>query len=414
MKITGGAPLTVALRWATDDTQAVGRLAYRDGIAYLEYDAAFLRAGLELSPIHHAVGPGLVRPYDPAVFEGLHGVFADSLPDGWGRLLVDRRARELNIEPATLSPLDRLACVGRQGIGALSYAPASEVWESSHSDVDLDRLAAYARLVLRGDAKDVISELGRVGGSPGGARPKALVALDDKGHAIHGSDTTPNGYAPYLVKLAGIDDPPDIAHIEQAYATMAAAAGIAMPPTRLVDGHEGRSYFAARRFDHVDDRRAHVHSASGLLYADFRVPSLDYRDIILLARRVTHDQRECRAMFALAAFNVLAHNRDDHARQFSFLMDRGGTWRLAPAYDLTFSQGPGGEHSTSVLGHGREITRGQLTELGRYAELHAEDVGRIIDAVQAAVADWERFAADCGVTVRSRRSISKALAAARV
>ena len=199
-----------------------------------------------------------------------------------------------------------------------------------------------------------------MGGSPGGARPKVLIAINEAGRAVQGD--IPEGYAPWLVKFANRNDPEDIARVEQAYALMAGSAGVALPSTRLLPGDRGRHNFAARRFDRDGSKRRHVHSASGLLYADFHLPSLDYRDLIALAQMVTRDSRDCNAMFKLAVFNVLAHNRDDHARQFGFLMERDGTWRLAPAYDLTFARGPGGEHTTSVLGRGKDIARSHLLD----------------------------------------------------
>ena len=255
-----------------------------------------------------------------------------------------------------------------------------------------------------------VSELGRVGGSPGGARPKALVAVNEQGDAVHGTEASASGYAHYLVKFRGDDDPEDAAQIEQAYATMARAAGVRMPETRLMAGGRGHHYFATRRFDREGVKRLHAHSASGLLYADFRLPSLDYKDLIALTRAVTRDRREGRAMFALATFNVLSHNRDDHARQFTFLMSRDGKWRLAPAYDLTFAAGPGGEHTTSVLGRGKNIDRERLLALGRHADLNDREAREVIDCVAAAVADWHLFAASCDVSTASSNRIAKALA----
>jgi len=409
MRIAPGIPLNVSLHWNTDDIQPVGRLAYRDRVAYLEYDQAFLKTGLELSPVHHKTIEGLQRPYETDVFEGLHGMFNDSLPDGWGRLLVDRRARQLGIEPSTLTPLDRLACVGNNGIGALCYAPSIEIWETARDDLDLDLLAADARKVLKGNISEVLLTLGRVGGSPGGARPKALIALNEDGHAVHGSDEAPGGYEHYLVKFPGHDDPDDIAAIEMAYAEMAKEAGVMMPQTKLLDGGKGELYFAARRFDREGTHRVHVQSASGLLYTDIRIPALDYTDLIMLTRNVTRDQRECVAMFTLAVFNVLAHNRDDHARQFSFVMERDGTWRMAPAYDLTCSSGPGGEHSSSVFGHGKDITRDLLVKLGRKADMKETEVIKVIERTRAAISQWEIFASQYGVSRQSTHRIAAAL-----
>ncbi len=410
MKIVPGTPLDVSLWWDNENIQPVGRLAYRDKIAYLEYDEAFLKSGLELSPVHYKTSAGLKLPYDAGTFEGLHGIFHDSLPDGWGRLLVDRRARQLNIEPATLTPLDRLACVGNTGIGALCYAPAIDVWDTEDNSLNLDRLAADARLVLEGDISEVISTLGQAGGSPGGARPKALISVSDTGHAVHGTDFIPDGYEAYLVKFPGRDDPEDIAAIEMAYAMMAKEAGVVMPETRLLDGGNGQKYFATKRFDRIGNRRVHVHSASGLLYTNIRIPQLDYKDLILLTRSVTRDQRECKAMFLLAVFNVLSHNRDDHARQFSYIMERDGTWRFAPAYDLTWCGGPGGEHSTSVMGHGKDVTRSHLVELGKKAELKEQEVKEVIEKAEVAISSWGTYAEGFGASQNSISRITKSLA----
>jgi len=411
VKIAPATPLNVSLHWNTDNIQPVGRLAYRDHIAYLEFDSAFLKAGLELSPVHHRTQAGLQLPYDTKAFEGLHGMFNDSLPDGWGRLLINRRARQLGIEPSSLTPIDRLACVGSSGMGALCYTPATDVWETGKDNLDLDKLAADARRVLEGDISEVLLALGQAGGSPGGARPKALIALNEDGHAVHGTHEAPKGYEHYLVKFPGADDPSDIAAIEMAYADMAKEAGVLMTESKLLKGGKGKSYFAARRFDRKGSLRTHVHSASGLLYTDIRIPALDYTDLIMLTRNITRDQRECKAMFTLAVFNVLAHNRDDHARQFSFVMENDGTWRMAPAYDLTWSFGPGGEHSSSVLGHGKNITREHLIELGRKADIQKPEAIKVVEQTQEAICKWGMFASKYEVGRQSTKLIATALKA---
>ena len=404
-------PLTVTLQWDDDEIQTVGRLGYLDRIARFEHDAGFLSSGIEISPVYHRVNSslGLIRPHDPSVFDGLHGVFHDSLPDGWGLLLMDRRAPQIGIDPATLTPLHRLAWVGERGIGALCYAPTATVWDESESEIDLDRLANDSRSVLAGHVSEVIAELGFFGGSPGGARPKAMITIDQQDTTVYGPTQPGGDHRHYLVKFHGLGDPEDAANIEQAYADMARAAGVRVPETRLIASASGQLYFASRRFDRDGSKRLHTHSASGLLYADFRLPSLDYSGLIALTRSVTRDRREVSAMFALATFNVLAHNRDDHARQFTFLMARDGLWRLAPAYDLTFSDGPGEEHSTSVLGQSRRISRNHLLELGKHADLNTTAAMGIVERVRSAVADWDRFARKWDVGVASRTRIAAAL-----
>jgi len=393
LRIDPGIPVQVSLQWNAETEQLVGRLAYRDGIAYLEYDKSFLESGLEISPLNHPLSTGLVRPQDNNTFEGLHGVFADSLPDGWGRLLLDRRARQLNIDPASLTPLDRLACVGNQALGALVYQPMTDVWGSENKLLSLNQLAKASQDVLKGSMSSVVQALGRVGGSPGGARPKALISINDKQEVILGWDgQISQEYAHYLVKFRGYQDPVDIAQIEMAYAQMAIDAGIEMPETRLLSDDNQQQYFAIRRFDIVENQRLHIHTASGLFYANISIPSLDYKDLIQLTRILTRDQREVIKLFRLAVFNVLSHNRDDHARQFSFSMDRTGLWKLAPAYDLTWSTGPGGEHSTSVLGHGKNIDLDTWIKLGREADIEKIDVLDIVDKARDVTNNWTMYA----------------------
>lgn len=404
--------LNVTLRWDEDDFQPVGRLGYFDRVAQFEYTGDFRASRIEISPIRHrsSVDSLTVRPFDIGLFEGLHGVFHDSLPDSWGRLLVDRRARELGIDPVLLTPLDRLAWVGDRGIGALCYEPVMDVWDADNSVIALKSLETESHEVLEGKASDVIAELGYLGGSPGGARPKALVAIGDDDSSVYGPTEINTNLQQCLVKFRATYDPIDAANIEKAYAEMAQAAGVRVANSRLITDDSGRYYFLSRRFDRDGSKRLHTHTASGLLYADHRLPSLDYRDLISLTRAITHDRREVLAMYILAVFNVLAHNRDDHARQFTFAMSKDGEWKLAPAYDLTFSPGPGGEHSTSVMGKGKQIEHSQLQELGRTADLADTEAKNVIDRVTEAVVNWDQFARDWDVGRTSRTEIGKVLA----
>lgn len=409
MKVKQGTALDVTLNWDSDDVQVVGKLAFRDRVAYLEYDPAFVQSGVQISPVYDIAEAGLLSPFEKHVFEGMFGVFNDSLPDGWGRLLVDRRARQLGIDPASLTPLDRLAYVGRDGVGALCYAPVEEIWTPQDCDLDLDKLAQDSQQVLQGEAGEVLDELGKLGGSPGGARPKALIGLNTDDEAVHGITDLPDDYDHYLIKFRGQDDPDDIAAIEMVYAEMAERAGITMPETRLITSPTGNRYFASKRFDRVGSKRNHVMTAAGLLYADFRVPSLDYEDLLRLTRHLTRDQTQCTMMFRLAAFNVLAHNRDDHLKQFSFLLPRNQEWSMAPAYDLTFSSGPGGEHSTSVLGSGKNIKKTELIKLGEKAGLTAKDASDVIAHVQHAIGQWLELAKKYDVSAGSISDVSAGL-----
>ena len=390
------------------DAEPLGKFALRDRKIYFEYDVDFITRNLNVSPFRLPLKSGVQR-FDNRLFEGLPGLFDDSLPDGWGRLLFDRTLRAQGLLPEQLSPLDRLAHVGNTGMGALTYKPDfSET--TVENDIDLDWLAAQSAEVLEGDAGDALTELLALNGSSAGARPKALIGFNRKEkRIIYGARATPEAFEPWIVKFANTLDGVDAGAIEFVYADMARRAGILMPQTHLFKAKQGAGYFATKRFDRLGGERLHMHTVCGLLHSDFRTPSLDYQDLIELTTVLTRDVREVEKMFRLAAFNVLAHNRDDHSKNFSFLMDEAGDWRLSPAYDLTFSSGPGGEQSTVLMGEGKAPHLQQLRSLGEVADLSKKAVAHILDQTQCALADWPILAKEYGVKKDNVRLIGDRL-----
>jgi len=389
--------------------EPLGRLALRDRQIFFEYDQGFLTKGLDVSPFRLPLKSG-VQTFDGQLFEGLPGLVNDSLPDGWGRLLFDRSMRTKGFLPEEFSPLDRLAHIGQTGMGALSYEPDfSEL--PSHEQIDLDWLAAQSAEVLEGEAEDVLAELLALNGSSAGARPKALIGFERKqDRIVHGAGALGENYEPWLVKFANSQDGTDAGAIEFAYAEMARRAGIDIPETHLFPAAKGAGYFATKRFDRDGSKRLHMHTACGLLHSDFRTPSLDYQDLIELTTLLTRDVREVEKMFRLAVFNVLAHNRDDHSKNFSFLMNEVGEWRLSPAYDLTFSSGPGGEQSTMVIGEGKSPRLSHLRALGEIAGVRKSQVDGIIDQTRTALADWPSLAKEYGVRTSNIRLIAERMA----
>lgn len=375
----------------------VGRLAMRDRKIYFEYDASFIASGIAISPLRLPLQSG-VTSFDYHLFEGLPGVFNDSLPDGWGRLLFDRFARSKGILPSDITPLDRLAHVGMSALGALVYEPDHSD-DNSNAPINLDALACQSRDVLEGEADDVLAELIALNGSSGGARPKALIGVDDNfENIVHGVSDLPEGYQPWMVKFPNSQDGLDAGAIEYVYALMAMEAGIFMPQVHLFAAQHGAGFFAIKRFDRIGRKRLHMHTACGLLHSDYRTPSLDYEDLIALTSSLTRDVREVEKMYQLAVFNVLAHNRDDHSKNFSFLMDEKGGWQLSPAYDLTFSSGPRGEQSTMVMGEGRNPGQNHLRKLGQEAKLGNARIEEIINQTQSALSKWEELASQYGVS----------------
>lgn len=228
--------------------QPVGRLAIREGIIYFQYDEEFLQSNLEISPIKLPLQRNVIElPKDP--FEGLAGVFDDSLPDGWGRLLFDRLLRLKGISSSDISPLDGLGYVGLHGMGALVYEPDQSP-NSSNVMIDLDLLATQTEEVLKGDSDEMIAALLSLNGSSAGARPKALIGVDaERKNISYGAHLLSDGFEPWMVKFPNLLDGKEAGTIEYIYALMAAAAGIKISDVHLFPSKKGNSYFAVKRFD---------------------------------------------------------------------------------------------------------------------------------------------------------------------
>jgi serine/threonine-protein kinase HipA len=326
------------------------------------------------------------------------------------------------LDPAAISPLDRLAYLGTRTMGALTYHPPSRE-EPEHDDqlIDLYDLGRNAQDVLEGDAVEVLPELMRAGGSPGGARPKVLVGIQGD-RVISGEDDLPedfldSGGEHWIVKFAAKADARDAGPVEFAYSLMARAAGIDMPPTRLFEAKCGRSVrrdFGVRRFDRSgnaqSNRRIHMHTFANLIHVNFRIPSTDYADLFKVTKALTRNHADLLRLFRLMLFNIAAHNRDDHAKNFAFTLDdRTGEWGLAPAYDLTHSPGPGGEHTTTILGEGRRPSREHCLKLAEQFGLKPRETNPIIEQVNAAMTRWPHFADRAGCTKKIVATIGKAI-----
>ncbi|MDK4742707.1 type II toxin-antitoxin system HipA family toxin [Rhizobium sp. CNPSo 3464] len=362
--------------------------------AYFEYAAEFLAAPLPVSPFNVKTNPGLIAaPRDP--FDGLHGLFNDSLPDGWGRLLLDRRLQKAGIDYHLLTPLDRLSAVGKTGMGALAYIPElSDGERRLAEDIDLDWFVDQVNLVqAEMDVADIDTLQGAQGGSAG-ARPKIMIGFNQAENTFvldYGQDMEP-GFERWMVKARSAADPVEVGAEEKAYALMAETAGLEMTDTRIFDTKKGNRLFATKRFDRTPVGRLHMHTASGVLNASHREASLSYEQLHKLTFMMTRDSSEVLRMFRNMVFNVYARNRDDHAKNHAFLMKADGRWALSPAYDLTFSSGPGGEHSADVAGEGRNPGMQHLLTISRGASIPDRDAKDIIEQVRTAIGRWPQFA----------------------
>ena len=342
---------------------------YQNRHAAFEYGTDWLADGFSINPFSLPLEKKVFLPkIEP--FEGIYGVFADSLPDGWGRLLVDRLMRRNGINPMEMGNLDRLAIVGETGMGALSYRPVITLEESDNS-MSLDEIAAECEKVLQTEFSEQLDTLFTLGGSSGGARPKILTKID-------GDD--------WIIKFPSSYDSKDIGRQEYDYALCAKKCGIDMEDVKLFDSQRCSGYFGTKRFDRVrrDDggmTRRHMVSVSGLLETSHRIPNLDYDLLMRLTFMLTKDIEECMKLYRLMCFNVFAHNRDDHSKNFSFIyLDDEKRWVLSPAYDLTYSNSLNGEHATTINGNGVNPGINDLLEV-------AKKVGLDIKAARAAAED---------------------------
>ena len=387
----------------------VGELIKEGKGIYFKYFTDFIKTGLDLSPFHLPLNDSIyTAPSQP--FEGLFGVFSDSLPDGWGRLLLDRTLTAKGILIQDITPLQRLSYVGLKGMGALLYRPEIETSAQEALQVELDAIAKEMSVVLKGDSSLAIDELYEMGGSSGGARPKILVGYHPEiAQLIHGIEPLPEGYEHWLIKFPSSNDRSDIAQIEYAYHKMALAAGIAMNPCKLFETQSGKLFFGTKRFDRTEHGRLHLHSAAGMLNDNFRYSTMDYGNLMDATFRLEHDVVGQEKILKIAAFNVFAHNRDDHSKNLSYLMDSAGNWKMAPAYDLTYSNSSHGMHSTTIAREGKYPGKSHLMELVN--EFRLKNGALLIDQVAEAVSAWKSFAKDAGVTKESMELIEKKMQA---
>lgn len=348
----------------------VGILAEtKEGRVAFQYDKEWLADGFSINPFSLPLNKSVFLPKS-SVFEGLFGVFADSLPDGWGRLLVDRLLLSMRISPETVTSIMRLGIVGGNGMGALEYFP--ELLQLDEKErLDFDQLCQECEKILREENSEDLDTLFRLGGSSGGARPKVLVQLGREG---------------WIVKFPSSYDRKTIGDEEYRYMKCAESCGILIPEVRLFSSAICKGYFGAKRFDRSEDKKVHMVTVSGLLETSHRIPNLDYHDLMKLTYLLTKDNRQMEEMFRRMCFNVFSHNRDDHSKNFSYLYDENEKrWKLTPAYDLTYSNSIGGEHATCVNGNGRNPEKSDLLEVGKAAGLPVSKMKRMIDEIEEIV-----------------------------
>lgn len=412
----------------------IGAVGWPEGApaASFQYDPAFLRSGIQVAPLTMPLREAAVSfpALSSATFRGLPGLLADSLPDRFGTAVIDAWRARQGASARDFGPLDRLAYTGDRGMGALTYKPAIRPGGGDSDVLALDQLADLAARVVRErasmvvplhetDPEDGLRQLLLVGSSAGGARAKAVICWNEaEGEARSGQLDAPEGFEHWLLKFDEVGDGPELTdsagygRIEYAYHLLARRAGIVMMPCRLLE-EDGRAHFMTRRFDRPSrTERLHVQSLGAIAHLDLNLPgSSSYEQAFQVMRALGIPANEHEELYRRMVFNVVARNQDDHVKNIAFLMDRRGTWSLAPAFDVTWSYNPSGswthEHQMSLNGKRDGFVRTDLDAVARVAGLKRGASKRIVDEVVEAVRAWPALAADSGVPELRWRRIAK-------
>ena len=357
------------------DKKLVGTLAFTPShkVAF-EYCDDWLQNGFSISPFSLPLKRQVFIP-QKEYFHGLFGVFSDSLPDAWGRLLLSRLLKKQGSREDQLTVLDRLAIVGEAGMGALTYQPQYNISKENEWN-DLDELAVQCQHILNTEYSDKLDELYRLGGTSGGARPKIMTKFNQES---------------WIIKFPAHTDSPDAGLLEYEYALCAMQCGIDMSPCRLFPSEKCKGYFGTKRFDREfsskGEKRIHMLTVAALLELDFEQPSLDYHSLMKLTKILTRENTyDIENMFRRMCFNVFAHNRDDHSKNFTYLYEENtDSWRLGPAYDLTYSNTYYGEHTTTVDGNGKNPGMKELLAVGITAGMQREKCLDIAQSIEKCV-----------------------------
>ena len=392
--------------WGMD----VGYLSWdkKAGTAIFEYEPSFLEQGLDIAPLTMSVGSSRSQKQLPwtgdkeKLYQGLPPMIADSLPDKWGNSLFKAWLRDNNISTKKTSPVDHLSFIGSRAMGALEYEPAQKLGDSSAFSVDVQRLYEFAKQVLSKRETTVLNQensilwqdLVKISSSPGGKRPKAIIALNKAtGEIISGQGFVPKGFQHYILKYDDNSAYP-FAKLEYVYYQMALDAGISMMPSEL-RAYKGVTHFLTQRFDRNGNEKVHVQTLAAMS------PTSDsYEDIFAVIRRLNLPYEDSKQQYLRMIFNIIARNVDDHSKNFSFCMNRKGVWRLSPAYDLTYSvdltaPAYSNRHSFTVNGKNEDITREDLEIIGLNNDI--QDYKILIDTIANAVSKFEDYAKELSI-----------------
>lgn len=410
--------------------KTVGAVALDPRLGYyaFEYDTRFLKSGIDLAPLAMPLAKGnelfVFTDLPDLTYKRLPALLADALPDDFGNSLIDTWMAGKGVEKSAITALDRLAYMGKRGMGALEFRPMRGPNVASHTAIQLSSLVESARRAVHGEldsdvhTKAALAQIIQVGTSAGGARAKAAIAWDPETDEMRAGqfDVDP-GFEHWLLKFDGmgsdreLGDSQNYGRIEYAYFLMAQAAGITMAPCRLLE-ENGRAHFMTRRFDREGNQKHHMQTLCAMAHLDYKQKAThDYNQLLLTINQLRLGHAALEEAFRRMAFNVMAANCDDHSKNFSFLLRQSGSWELAPAYDVTHAHNPKGEwtyqHLMGVNGKFAGITRADcLAVADRFGIGPAP---KLLKRVAEAIAEWPHFAAQAGISVKEMQRIGEQL-----
>lgn len=395
---------------------------YDRGYATFEFDVGFLKSGLDVAPITMPLAK--VRKGDifqfsnlPAeTFHGLPGLLSDALPDRFGNQLIDLWLASQGRDKGSMSPVERLCYLGTRGMGALEFEPTERNEKEPSKNLEVGALVELSKKALSQKASldsklskdyaEIFSDIIRVGTSAGGARAKAVIAYNEQtGDVRSGQLISPAGFEHWLIKFDGVTnellgDPKGYGRIEYAYYKMAVACGINMMPSKLLE-ENGRAHFMTKRFDRIaNDEKLHMQTLCGLCHYDYNNPeAYAYEQAFQAMRQLRLPYTDAEELYTRMVFNVVARNQDDHTKNISFLMDKSGTWRLSPAYDVTYAYDPSNrwiaKHQLSVNGKREAITREDLLSVAK--QMNIKKPKEIIERILSVLSEWNKYAQEAGV-----------------
>lgn len=392
----------------------IGHLNYEvaAGVSYFEWSEHARKADLALSPLMMPLDRGIWSNSGsrelPPEYRGLPGMLNDALPDGWGLYLMDKALARLAINPEYISPVVRLAYLGDRAWGALTFRPVVD--DDHGGEMSLDVLGRGVEATIEGHIEEVSSEMLKAGSSPQGARPKVMVDLsDDHQRARVTAGVPKSGYSSWLIKFAARDEPADAPIVEQAYMECARTAGLHVMDSMLMEIN-GKPAFATRRFDRTSSARVFCHTLGGLIHFSHRAIGLDYANVAEVMDALSIPETSYREAYSRAVFNAAMSVRDDHSKNFAFILDQTNQWDLSPAYDLTYMEGPGGHHTlTFAEGTTRDPTRDDLLKLAEHYHMDSGEAAHIIDGMLNVAAQVSTVALGLGANRATVSPITRRL-----